>query len=224
MKLSILVPWVFAAGLLAGVILLFRSNQQKDVELAGARESVQQMEQLRQSLKEVEAISTTQSNQLVELRDQQSDVMRLRNENRQLREENQQLTKQTQTAQTEIQRAQAQAAQAAQAAQTARASAQQQVQQLQTENERLRVSGQQAQQLSPAAQINACINNLRQIDGAKQQWALERRAAATAIPTAQDLTPYFRGGMPTCPGGGQYSINAVNVPPTCSIPGHALPR
>ena len=75
------------------------------------------------------------------------------------------------------------------------------------------------------AQTNACINNLRIIDAAKQQWALENDKTADAIPPAQDLLPYFRGGIfPVCPSGGGYTINAVGVPPTCSIPGHVLPQ
>ena len=32
------------------------------------------------------------------------------------------------------------------------------------------------------SQQNACINNLRQIDGAKQQWALEMKQSSTATP------------------------------------------
>ena len=74
------------------------------------------------------------------------------------------------------------------------------------------------------AQTNACINNLRQIDGAKQQWALENKKTPGAIPTAQDITPYLmRGVFPTCPAGGTYTLNAVNAAPTCSIPGHVMP-
>lgn len=72
--------------------------------------------------------------------------------------------------------------------------------------------------------LNACINNLRQIDGAKQQWALENRQTAEAIPTAQDIVPYLRRGLPPCPMGGRYTLNAMGAPPTCTIPGHALPR
>src|SRR6476620_6553741 len=44
------------------------------------------------------------------------------------------------------------------------------------------------------SQKNACINNLRQIDGAKQQWALESKAAAHASPTATDIQPYLGRG------------------------------
>src|SRR5271154_1980993 len=53
------------------------------------------------------------------------------------------------------------------------------------------------------SQMNACINNLRQIDGAKQQGALETKAAATATPVDSNLQPYMgrgsNGGLPTCP-------------------------
>lgn len=75
------------------------------------------------------------------------------------------------------------------------------------------------------AQNNACINNLRQIDGAKQQWALEKGKPDTAVPTAADLAPYLsHNQMPTCPQGGVYTIGAVNKAPTCSVPGHQLPE
>jgi hypothetical protein len=53
-----------------------------------------------------------------------------------------------------------------------------------------------------AAQF-ACINNLRQLDGAKQQWALENKAAASAAPALTDTQPYLGRGTggtsPTCP-------------------------
>src|SRR2546425_3255499 len=41
------------------------------------------------------------------------------------------------------------------------------------------------------AQQNACINNLRQIDSAKQQWALETRQATNATPVETDIGPYL---------------------------------
>ena len=73
------------------------------------------------------------------------------------------------------------------------------------------------------AQMNACINNLRQIDAAKQQWALENNKKAGDVPTAADLTPYLNGKFPICPSGGTYTIGAVSNAPTCSIPKHKLP-
>ncbi len=70
------------------------------------------------------------------------------------------------------------------------------------------------------SQTNACINNLRIIDQAKQQWALEYGQVGTAAPQSSDIQPYFgRTGtaMPNEPVGGSYNINPVNVAPTCSI-------
>jgi competence protein ComGC len=73
------------------------------------------------------------------------------------------------------------------------------------------------------AQTNACINNLRQIYAAKQQWALENSKPADAVPTENDLTPYLENHqMPHCPAGGVYTIGAVTNNPTCSIPSHKL--
>src|SRR5213079_2616019 len=59
------------------------------------------------------------------------------------------------------------------------------------------------------AQMNACINNLRQIDGAVQQYALEHGQATTA--TSASLTPYLgrgtAGEFPHCPAGGSYGAS-----------------
>jgi prepilin-type N-terminal cleavage/methylation domain-containing protein len=69
------------------------------------------------------------------------------------------------------------------------------------------------------SQTNVCINNLRMIDQAKQQWALEAGKMSTAVPESSDITPYFGKGNPTLPQepvGGIYNILAVNTPPTCS--------
>ena len=69
------------------------------------------------------------------------------------------------------------------------------------------------------AQTNACINNLRQIDAAAQQWALEKGQLSTAVPANTDLEPYLgRSGsvMPTCPiGSSPYTLAAVSAGPSC---------
>src|SRR3954452_9565134 len=53
------------------------------------------------------------------------------------------------------------------------------------------------------AQQSACINNLREIDGAKQTWALENKAGQSAVPTLANIQPYLgrgsAGTAPTCP-------------------------
>jgi general secretion pathway protein G len=68
---------------------------------------------------------------------------------------------------------------------------------------------------------SGCINNLRQIDGAKDQYALEHNNAA---PTAMgDLVPTYIKATPVCRAGGAYTIGALGANPTCNITGHALP-
>jgi prepilin-type N-terminal cleavage/methylation domain-containing protein len=67
------------------------------------------------------------------------------------------------------------------------------------------------------SQKNACINNLRQIDGAKEQWAMEKNKATDDAVEDGDIEEYMKGGMPTCPGGGSYTINAVGTNPECSL-------
>jgi prepilin-type N-terminal cleavage/methylation domain-containing protein len=74
------------------------------------------------------------------------------------------------------------------------------------------------------AQQNACINNLRQMDGAIQQWALETRAASTVAPALANTTGYLKGNvLPLCPASGTYSPPAtLTGTPTCSVAGHTL--
>lgn len=71
---------------------------------------------------------------------------------------------------------------------------------------------------------NVCINNLRQIDGAKQQWALENHKSTNDVPTSADVAVYIKNGIfPECPQGGRHTIGAVDTDPVCSIPLHVLP-
>src|SRR5512135_2819272 len=72
------------------------------------------------------------------------------------------------------------------------------------------------------AQKNACINNLRQIDGAIQQWALENRKAESDPVQVSDITGYLRAKV-SCPAGGGktmeecYGVSDCKTPPTCLI-------
>ena len=81
------------------------------------------------------------------------------------------------------------------------------------------------------SQQNACINNLRQIDGAIQQWALENKAAETAAVVEANVTPYLKS-VPVCPSAGtggtfaaSYTLVDVATPPACQIvpATHVLP-
>ncbi|MBP9900936.1 MAG: prepilin-type N-terminal cleavage/methylation domain-containing protein [Verrucomicrobia subdivision 3 bacterium] len=79
------------------------------------------------------------------------------------------------------------------------------------------------------SQANACINNLRQIDGAVQEWALENKKAPTAPVTESDITAYLRN-IATCPTGGSsladsYALVDVATRVTCKkVPAtHVMP-
>src|SRR5882724_2227865 len=79
------------------------------------------------------------------------------------------------------------------------------------------------------SQQNACINNLRQFDGAVQQWALENKKDSTATYGMTSIQPYIKltsaGALPSCPAGGTYaSGGAVTNPPTCSLSTIATPH
>ena len=69
------------------------------------------------------------------------------------------------------------------------------------------------------SQTNACINNLRIIDAAKQQWALETGQVTSVTPSSSNIVPYLgRSGaiMPTCPiGSATYVIGSLTTNPTC---------
>jgi prepilin-type N-terminal cleavage/methylation domain-containing protein len=82
------------------------------------------------------------------------------------------------------------------------------------------------------SQQNACINNLRQIDGAIQQWALENGKAVSSAVTSGNVAPFLgrgsAGAFPKCPSGGGYSLTTVSAAPTCSLSTgnnpHVLPK
>src|SRR5205807_9694114 len=82
------------------------------------------------------------------------------------------------------------------------------------------------------SQANACINNLRQYDGAVQQYALENKRDSSSTYTMALLQPYIKltsaANLPSCPANGTYSPGAsVTNAPTCSLssaaPPHVLP-
>src|SRR6266705_6914537 len=74
------------------------------------------------------------------------------------------------------------------------------------------------------AQKNACINNLRQIDGAIQQWALENKKGPADTVGFTDISSYLKNSV-ICPSGGttaadSYTIKDVATKPTClKVPG-----
>jgi hypothetical protein len=73
-----------------------------------------------------------------------------------------------------------------------------------------------------AARIKAsqpCWNTLAQIDGAKQQWALESGSKSSGPVTVENILPYLRSA-PTCQvSGATYIIGKVGEEPRCTFHG-----
>lgn len=75
---------------------------------------------------------------------------------------------------------------------------------------------------------NACINNLRQLDGAKEQYALENKLSPGHVISPEEeklVYQYIKGGELKCPGGGKYKLNPIDAAPTCDSlkeGGHSL--
>jgi hypothetical protein len=202
-------PWIVAVLALGGAYYFYNANRYQRAELVKLQTDVVELENLRTEIVELKSQHVS-ADEVAQLRKDKDDLLRLRNEVRQLRDDKQQLTRQAQTAQASVQRAQAESQRIQEQAQA----------QAQSQAALLARTQDQTQGL-----INACINNLRQLDGAKQQWALENNKQEQDVPAAQDIAPFLKdGALPVCPAGGQYTLNAVGAVPTCSVVGHALPK
>ena len=71
-----------------------------------------------------------------------------------------------------------------------------------------------------ASQQGACINNLRQVDYGKSNYAIETGNTPSALTV---IVPTYVKRTPTCPASGTYAINALGTLPTCSIgSGHTM--
>ena len=74
-----------------------------------------------------------------------------------------------------------------------------------------------------SARGRACVANLRQIDSAKEQYAMDQKLAqGSTMPALSTLcgtgtTTYIKGGAPLCPSSGTYVVGNLGVDPTCSI-------
>jgi prepilin-type N-terminal cleavage/methylation domain-containing protein len=85
------------------------------------------------------------------------------------------------------------------------------------------------------SQTNGCVNNLRLIDAAEQQWALEMHQNSASVPQATDVQPYLghgvSGELPICPAAPvtatfdtSYLLGSVGTKPLCQISqSHGLP-
>jgi prepilin-type N-terminal cleavage/methylation domain-containing protein len=74
-----------------------------------------------------------------------------------------------------------------------------------------------------SSRAKSCVSNLKQIDSAKEQWAMDNKKTSADSPTDTDLygaTKYVKQ-TPACPASGTYTINAVGTGPVCSVGNNA---
>lgn len=72
------------------------------------------------------------------------------------------------------------------------------------------------------SESNAIINNLRQIDAAKQEWAFEQKKSPDDVPTPNDLSPYLEGQLKHPVAGENYVLGKVSEPTIAEIKGKQL--
>ena len=71
-----------------------------------------------------------------------------------------------------------------------------------------------------ASQTSVCLNNLRQIDGAKAQYAIDSRLGTGDEVLGPELNDYLKNDWPIEePSSGDYTANDIGSPPDCSIGG-----
>jgi len=203
--------WVLVVVLLAATAFFFTTAKRRETELVKLRQEKIELSQA-QSPSQQSTPGEVQVDDSSLSSKEREELVRLRNEVGQLRRDKQLLTAQVQQGGRKIE----QLSQAQQVQQER----ERELQQLQNQNQQLT---QQNQEQQTNQNRNECINNLRQIDGAIQQWALENRQAANSPVTLDQLAPYFKNSTtPVCPSGGVYSVTTVDASPSCNIPGHTL--
>lgn len=209
---------VAGAILFAAVVLMFGAK----------RENERRARDLQTSNAKLTQVLAKQEEELKSLRVQVGEIERMRRENAEihklraesaelgkLRPENQRLRAETLQLQSRV-------------LQLQRESAAQLQEQQEGERARLEAANLALRFIKPAdratIQRQNCVANLKQLEGAKRQWAIDNRKSARDVPKLSDLVGarLYLKLEPTCPLGGRYTINAVNANPTCSHSGHAL--
>jgi prepilin-type N-terminal cleavage/methylation domain-containing protein len=76
------------------------------------------------------------------------------------------------------------------------------------------------------SRTKSCISNLKQLDAAKEQWAMDNKKTTGDEPTMANLvgSDNYIKMEPSCPSGGAYTINVIGTNPACSLAasGHTL--
>ena len=74
------------------------------------------------------------------------------------------------------------------------------------------------------SQANACINNLRQIEAGKEQWALEKKKNTGATAVTVEVMEYLKNpsASTNCPGGGIVTYSVIGTNAACTITNHVM--
>ncbi len=78
-------------------------------------------------------------------------------------------------------------------------------------------------QARQSSRRSSCIANLKQVDAAKEQYAMDAQLDTGAAVAWNNLAPTYIKAQPSCPAGGTYTIAAIGTNPSCTVAGHALP-
>ena len=193
---------------------MYSANEDHRRELAALRQQVKELEALRAEAQELPGLRAL-AGRMDALKKDAEDLPRLRGEVSRLRAEQQGSLK----VQAEVQRLQGT------------------LQHQQTQAELLRTqqaappigasaapTATELQDAQARAFHNACIANLKQIDGGKATWALENKKTGSDVPTGEELfgeQAYIRD-KPVCPAGGAYLLRSVDSKPSCTFADHTL--
>ena len=216
MKIKDVFLGLCVAVLLVSEVLLFSANDRKKTAEANLREAQHQLDGLNAQMAQLKADNAAaQATDIVSLRAENKNLSQkfsqLQSDYARLDSTNKLLLRQLNSLNDKAARQQEQLSAWEAASREATVAVRQETQ------------AQTQAQKKAAQNRDTCIKNLKDIDAAKQKWALVNNKTDVDIPTERDLLPYLsNGAMPVCPGGGTYSINAVGLPPTCSIAGQAV--
>ena len=70
------------------------------------------------------------------------------------------------------------------------------------------------------ARTTACLSNLKSVDDAKMQWAMETHKCDGDAVLWADLSPSYMKSQVACPWGYEYTLQPIGVPPYCPVVGH----
>ena len=80
-------------------------------------------------------------------------------------------------------------------------------------------------QARQSARKSSCIGTMKNIESAKEQWAMDNKKSNGDSVAFTDLvgSSLYIKATPSCPSSGTYTLNPVGTKPSCDISGHVLP-